>query len=224
MPEVSEPETYNPLDKNNLGRSVAEAMLEQQVQSLDGVNRFKGAGIYAIYYTGRLSCYKVIAEQNRGGKFQRPIYVGKAVPSGARKGDVQSGGVGTPLFTRIKQHAQSVREAENLNIADFHCRYLVVEDIWIPLGESLLIARFSPVWNKLVDGFGNHDPGSGRHKGMRSRWDTLHPGRSWVPQFELRNESAEEIAKDVVAYLAAMPEPVAHMLGPSDDNGYGQGK
>jgi hypothetical protein len=196
-------------------------MLEQRVHGLGDVKKFEGAGIYAIYYTGRLPCYKVIATQNRDGKFERPIYVGKAVPSGARKGNVQ-GGVGSPLFGRIKEHADSVRSAENLNIADFHCRYLVVEDIWIPLGESLLIARFSPVWNKLVDGFGNHDPGSGRHKGMRSRWDTLHPGRPWVPKFEPRNETADEIAADVAAFLEAMPEPVAHMLGPSDENGNGK--
>lgn len=213
---------YDPLNRDNLGRSVAEAMLEQQIQGLGDVRRFEGAGIYAIYYTGKFSCYDVIAKQNRDGKFERPIYVGKAVPSGARKGNVQGGG--SPLFGRIKEHADSVRAAKNLDIADFHCRYLVVEDIWIPLGESLLIARFSPVWNKLVDGFGNHDPGKGCHQGVRSRWDTLHPGRPWVPKFEQRNETADEIAKDVVAYLAAMPEPVAHMLGPADDGGNGHGK
>jgi hypothetical protein len=197
-------------------------MLEQEVHGLGDVKRFEGAGIYAIYYVGDFPCYDVIAKQNRNRKFERPIYVGKAIPSGARKGNAP-GGIGSPLFGRVKEHADSVHSAENLNIADFHCRYLVVEDIWIPLGESLLIARFSSVWNKLVDGFGNHDPGSGRHKGMRSRWDTLHPGRPWVPKFEPRKESADEIAADVVTYLQAMPEPVAHMLGPSDDSGNGHG-
>ena len=31
------------------------------------------------------------------------------------------------------------------------------------LGESLLIAKFAPIWNKLIDGFGNHDPDKGRY-------------------------------------------------------------
>jgi hypothetical protein len=26
-----------------------------------------------------------------------------------------------------------------------------VDDIWIPLGESLLIEMFSPLWNKVLD-------------------------------------------------------------------------
>jgi hypothetical protein len=210
-------EPYNPLHKENLGRSVAEAMLEQRIHGLGDLTRFEGAGIYAIYYSGKFSCYDVIAKQNREDKFERPIYVGKAVPSGARKGNVQAGG--TPLFGRLQEHAESVKAAKNLDVADFHCRFLVVDDIWIPLGESLLIARFAPVWNRLVDGFGNHDPGSGRHKGMCSRWDTLHPGRAWVRNLQPRNETADQIKADIKAYLAAMPEPVAHMFGPSDDNG-----
>ncbi len=32
--------------------------------------------------------------------------------------------------------------------------------------------------NKIIDGFGNHDPGKGRYNQLRSRWDKLHPGRS----------------------------------------------
>jgi hypothetical protein len=55
-----------------------------------------------------------------------------------------------------------------------------VDDIWIPLGESLLIAKFTPPWNQYLDGFGNHDPGSGRYKQQRSLWDVVHPGRPWA--------------------------------------------
>jgi len=212
---------YNPLDRENLGRSVAEAMLEQLAQPLGSLKSFKGAGIYAIYYTGNFSAYAPLAIQNRDGKFTRPIYVGKAVPSGARKGDSGSS-KGTPLYGRIKQHADSIREAKNLKIEDFYCRFLVVDDIWIPLGESLLIARFSPLWNRLLDGFGNHNPGKGRVDGMRPRWDVLHPGRPWAPKYKERPETADQIAADVVAYLAAMPEPSPHMLGPELPNGNGK--
>lgn len=66
------------------------------------------------------------------------------------------------LHGRLREHAESVRAAENLNIDNFAARWLVVDDIWIPLGETLLIGKFQPVWNRLLDGFGNHDPGAGR--------------------------------------------------------------
>ena len=66
----------------------------------------------------------------------------------------------------------------NLGVEDFVVKYLTVDEIWIPLGESLLIATFKPVWNQLLDAFGNHDPGAGRAAGMRPLWDTLQPGRA----------------------------------------------
>lgn len=96
-----------------------------------------------------------------------PIYVGKAVPSGGRKGkvDPEASSKGNQLFKSLEEHRKSIVAATNLNIADFWCRHLVVDDIWIPLGESLLIQRFQPIWNSVVDGFGNHDPGAGRYKG-----------------------------------------------------------
>jgi len=52
--------------------------------------------------------------------------------------------------------------------------------VFIPLGESLLISHYRPLWNAVVDGFGNHPPGSGRSTGKKPMWDVLHPGRSWA--------------------------------------------
>ncbi len=130
-----------------------------------------------------------------------PIYVGKAVPAGARMGGDLGSSPGKVLQKRLKEHADSIRAAENLSIDDFHCRFLVVDDIWIPLGESLIIARFTPVWNSLIDGFGNHNPGKGRHAGMRPRWDVLHPGRSWAMNLADRPEKAKDIEDDAATYL-----------------------
>jgi Eco29kI restriction endonuclease len=194
---------FNPLDKKNLGASVAEAMLASKVHPLGAVPEFKGAGIYAIYYTGAFPAYAELSARNQEGMFSAPIYVGKAVPSGARKGGGAASGAnsGRPLFNRLKEHAESVQGVTNLEIEDFHCRFLVVDDIWIPLGESLLIARYSPVWNSLVDGFGNHDPGKGRYNGMRPRWDVLHPGRAWATKCAERRESRDEIVLDVQGYF-----------------------
>lgn len=206
---------FNPLDKKNLGASVAEAMLEQTPRALGELKQFFGVGIYAIYYTGDFPPYAPLAERNRRGLFQAPIYVGKAVPKGARKG----GGVGEirsrALYDRLREHAESVQLASNLDIADFHCRFLVVDDIWIPLGESLLIAKFAPLWNAVIDGFGNHDPGSGRYNGLRPRWDLLHPGRLWADKCRTREETPEQIAQDVATYFSAIAFPASHhVLGP----------
>lgn len=193
---------YNPLDKRNLGVSVAGALLDQEVEPLGSVARFTGAGVYAIYYAGDFECYQPIARLNQGGNFGLPIYVGKAVPAGARKGVFGLESTTTQaLYKRIVEHSETIKLSTNLRLEDFYCRYLVVDDIWIPLGESLLIAKFSPVWNMLVDGFGNHDPGKGRYDGLCPRWDVLHPGRAWALKCKSRPETHETIKNDVMEFL-----------------------
>lgn len=196
---------FNPLDKVNLGESVAGAMLRLRPVPMADLKRFPGAGIYAIYYHGSFPAYRALSEANRAGACNAPIYVGKAVPHGARKGGVLSAPAGAALYFRLMQHQRSLEEVGNLSVLDFSCRFLVVDDIWIPLGESLLIARFSPLWNTLVDGFGNHDPGGGRREGMRPRWDVLHPGRSWADKCRPREESAEQIGLEVEDFLRQNP-------------------
>ncbi len=204
---------FNPLDKRNLGASVAEAMLNRPVVPLGNIPTFTGAGIYAIYYTGEFPAYTILAAHNSRNNFQAPIYVGKAVPAGARKGASLATNMTTrALYSRLNEHAESVSAASNLDIKDFHCRLLVVDDIWIPLGESLLIARFAPIWNSLIDGFGNHDPGKGRYGGMRPRWDVLHPGRSWADKCQPREESPADIQRDIETYLRSTFLPVGTSL------------
>jgi hypothetical protein len=173
---------FNPLDKWNLGSSVAEALLTRERNPMMPGEKFAAAGVYAIYYEGPFPPYRPIAARNRASNSADvPIYVGKAVPYGARKGRLElDTSPGTVLFNRLAEHAESIRQANNLELSDFSCRYLAVDDIWIPLGESLLIQKFTPLWNIVIDGFGNHDPGSGRHQGKRSAWDVVHPGRAWA--------------------------------------------
>ena len=48
------------------------------------------------------------------------------------------------------------------------------------MAEQFLITNFKPLWNRELDGFGNHDPGRGRHQGEISWWDARHPGRLWA--------------------------------------------
>lgn len=201
MSEANEEKPFNPLDKKNLGLSVADALLMGPVHALPPTESFVGAGVYAIYYTGGFSSYQRIAESNADGKFRLPIYIGKAVPPGARKGETFDDYKGTALYSRLKEHAESVRQIANLDIKDFHCRYLVVEDIWIPLGETLLINMFSPLWNTFVDGFGNHDPGSGRKNSRLSPWDVIHPGRKWTGNLNGESKPLAEIQQAVSKYL-----------------------
>lgn len=198
---------FNPLNKEQLGKSVGQALLRQPARPLRELERFRGAGIYAIYYAGDFEPYEPIASRNRGGAFTAPIYVGKAEPSGARKGRTDSSTVSEALHKRLREHRDSVMAAEDLDIGDFHYRALVVDDTWIPLGESLLIAEFAPIWNNLIDGFGNHNPGSGRHAGLRPRWDVLHPGRNWAAKCKPRDETADQIAAEIRDYLRNNPPP-----------------
>jgi hypothetical protein len=78
---------------------------------------------------------------------------------------------------------------------------LIVDDIWIPLGESLLISMFSPLWNQTLDGFGNHDPGAGRCNQQRSSWDLVHPGRPWAQKLKPNIRSKDEILKVIGKFL-----------------------
>lgn len=203
---MTSPKPYNPLEKQNLGKSVAEAMLQQAAQPLATLAPFNGAGIYALYYHGPFDTYKKMAAVNQTQGATVPIYVGKAIPAGGRKG-LSPIGDNKPtkaLYKRLIEHLESIR-ATSLQVEDFSCRYLVVDDIWIPLGESLLITRFSPLWNLLLDGFGNHDPGAGRYNGLIPKWDVLHPGRAWASKCKPRLESAEQIAAEVESWLDQAP-------------------
>ncbi len=195
-------ETYNPLDKLRLGESVAKALLDRPVSILPPPETFVGAGIYALYYTGAFPPYRKIAEKNAAEEWAAPIYVGKAVPAGARKGGYGLGeSPGEVLYRRLKEHSESIAQAENLSLSDFKCRYLIVDDIWIPLGESLLVSTFSPLWNQFLDGFGNHDPGAGRYNQQRSSWDVIHPGRPWATKLKPNSRPREEFLKTIAKFL-----------------------
>lgn len=196
-------DAYNPLDKLNLGKSVVEALLESPATAMDDISPFGGAGIYAIYYLGSFEPYQQFAAFTVS-PMQTPIYVGKAVPSGTRKGaNLSTSSTGRWLFNRISEHRDSIRAAQNLSTADFKVRFLVVDDIWIPLGEALLISMFNPLWNQVVDGFGNHDPGAGRYNGLRPLWDVLHPGRGWADKCKARTETREAIELRIVDHFSS---------------------
>jgi hypothetical protein len=199
-PDSSKP--FNPLSKVQLARSLAEAFLSSELHPLPPNIRFSGAGVYAIYYTGKLPIYSGLIKRNSVSNDAAPIYVGKAIPSGGRKGGMDfEAAAGHSLFNRLSEHGASVADTLDLESRDFQCRYLVVDDVWIPLAESLLIERFQPLWNVVVDGFGNHDPGSGRHRQKKSPWDVLHPGRAWADRLQPCAKSKEEVEAEIVDFF-----------------------
>jgi len=205
---------FNPLDTKNLAIAVAKATLEKKARPLGGLPAFRGAGIYVIYYVGGMSSYRAMAAENIDRADPRwPIYIGKAIPPGGRRGNFNLEATDTTaLYVRLREHAESIRSTRNLDVSDFLCRFLVVQDLWIPLAEQLLISHFAPVWNRLIDGFGNHDPGTGRYNGLRPRWDVLHPGREWAERCGRRYETAADIEREVVQYLLTTSVPSIALL------------
>lgn len=215
---------YNPLEKGNLAESIVRAILESPVKPLSETFRLSGAGVYVIYYAGRLKCYSPIAEKNRGGKFSQPIYIGKAIPKGGRKGGLSedASAKGTALRDRLGQHFASISEVADLEAADFHFQSLVVDDIWIPLGENILIEQYKPVWNRVMDGFGNKDPGQRRKEQYRSPWDVVHPGRRFAEKLGANPRSAEEILADLMSYFktGSVPRRLKSAATKQEDPGY----
>jgi hypothetical protein len=197
---------YNPLEKRNLAESIVLKLLNQDPQELPAPN-FPGAGLYALYYTGNFKAYQKISEPNQHGHMKQPIYVGKAIPKGGRKGlegfDVPHG---EALCRRLKEHSDSILAARNLKLTDFRSRWLVIDEVFIPLAESLLISHYRPLWNAVVEGFGNHPPGSGRAQGKKPMWDVLHPGRAWAERLQAPMTAAEVITR-IVEHLNSYALP-----------------
>src|SRR5579872_6714271 len=105
---------YNPLAIRSIAESVVRELLGRPCGPLPPAARFSGAGIYAIYYHGDFADYALIARRNQQ-ECAMPIYVGKAVPKGGRKGvRVDTGSNGFSLFNRLSQHGESIHAATNL--------------------------------------------------------------------------------------------------------------
>ncbi|GLS27716.1 Eco29kI family restriction endonuclease [Marinibactrum halimedae] len=141
---------------------------------------FIGSGVYMIFYKGNFAKYSHLSNTNT------PIYVGKAVPTGWRTG-VISKPLEKKLKSRLSEHARSINAASNLNLSDFECKFAIIPNdlaAIISVIESTMIQLLQPIWNTTIDGFGNHDPGSGRYQQARSNWDKLHPGRAWAEKLQ----------------------------------------
>jgi len=154
------------------------------VHSLPPPESFFGTGVYALYYTGSYPLYQRYAALNRLS-YAFPIYVGKAVPKGWRQGRLSHNALNQSreLIGRLREHSRSITLGANLSLNDFMCRFVIFEgesSDMIGTIEAALIKLNKPLWNTVVDGFGNHDPGNGRYKQAKSAWDVIHEGRAWA--------------------------------------------
>jgi hypothetical protein len=175
---MSEELPYNPLDIPSVALSLALEILEQPLCDIPPDVRFPGAGVYVLYYTGDFDVYRPLWTETKSGRNPKiPIYVGKAERKGKRKGFTFTPIHDGALHRRLQSHANSIKLASNLNVSDFSCRYRVIEETFIGLAESALVSVYCPVWNVVLDGFGNNPTGGPRSSQKQSNWDTLHPGR-----------------------------------------------
>lgn len=199
-------DVYNPLDKLNLAKSIEFKLLSAKAAPLAEAGGIAGAGVYVIYYAGDFPAYAPIAAANGDGNFTQPIYIGKAIPKGGRKGGISADvSKSKALGERLGQHGASIAQARNLDLSHFLVRHLVVDDIWIPLGENMLIETFKPLWNRAIDGFGNKDPGQRRATQYKSPWDVLHPGRAFAEKLAEGPLTPVLLLQRVSDYFAARP-------------------
>ncbi len=92
-----------------------------------------------------------------------------------------------------------------LEVTDFTCRFLVVEETWIGLCESLLIQTSTPLWNTMLDGFGRHVQGVNRRDGI-SAWHAFHGGRDLDAGIGVPTEVLEKLNGEVSAFMDRLLE------------------
>ena len=194
---------FDPSNPNIVGKVVGITMIAQDRKPLANIDKFYGAGVYAIYYRGDFPLYADITGR------EHPIYVGKADPADpAAKTAIEQG---ARLAARLNDHRKNIIKATTtLRIEDFDYRALVVQTGWQTSAEDYLIHLFKPIWNSEMNiayGFGKHGDDPGTRANLRSPWDTLHPGRDWAHRDPSMKDAraAERIAEEITRHLEKHP-------------------
>ncbi|MBY0314414.1 MAG: Eco29kI family restriction endonuclease [Bdellovibrionales bacterium] len=186
---------FNPF-KENVRDLLVSTFEKQQLLELPPANVDVGCGVYALYYVGNHKAYSPLAKSKK-----YPIYVGKAVVPGGRKGGGDPKKASSNFVTkRLREHAKTIAASPTLNLKDFECRWLLVVPEFTNAAEAILIDHYKPIWNKFISGFGIHHPGGGRLKQARSDWDMLHPGRAFAEKLP-KGRASELIEKSLVEHF-----------------------
>lgn len=166
--------------------------LEQLKEELSGY-----VSVYLLYYRGEFPLYSGIQVANQDNCCM-PIYIGKAENPGKRTG---KGNVTGGLIGRLREHRGSIRQATNLDIADFDFMVVVMAVDLVAWGEAVLIRHFQPVWCSIISGFGIHAPGKGRGAQMRSMWDEIHSGRSFAGNLSSNPVTIDNLHPQVTQHI-----------------------
>ena len=187
---------FDPTEPRLIGHFVALALIAQERHALNDLTKFYGAGVYAIYFTGKEELYAPISGT------ETPIYVGKADPNANAKTLIEQG---TKLADRLIEHRRSIEKVSaNLDVSDFECRALAVQSGYQAAAEIHLIRLFRPIWNnetRILFGIGKHGDSADTRANNRSPWDTVHPGREWA-KANAEAKSADEIRVEVAKHFA----------------------
>lgn len=167
----------------HVGDDLERLLSNAEVKPLADLDKFYGAGFYAIYYVGKhkpVKAYERITRRNQGGRWAEPIYIGVADDGKSLRGSNPQ--AGTALYNALKKHAKSIEMVNDhllLDIRDFYFRYVLNDPLNSDIAKRVLIDRLAPVWNTVIPGFANHNVGKTRLGQRRSSWDILHMGRPW---------------------------------------------
>ncbi|MFE7326555.1 Eco29kI family restriction endonuclease [Streptomyces sp. NPDC057565] len=165
------PKSFDPLSTEQISHTICETFERQPLVSmLHEIPRFDGAGLYALYYRGEeVSLYLPL------NSLQIPVYVGQGRSSNSATGAKAS--ARCPVYDRLRKHRRSIEEAK-LPLEEFRFRALLLPDVHANLGENGLRVGYQPVWNHTLTGFGGNEQGSTTRQSKKSKWDTVHDGRS----------------------------------------------
>ena len=201
LDQVKKPEfVFDPSDPQRVGELISNTMLAQRKLPLAQVDKFWGAGVYAIYYNGDFDAYRPIKGTDH------PIYVGKADPEDAHANTSEDQGL--KLTGRLLEHAKNIGKASNLRLDDFHYRYLVVKSAWQKAAEDHLIKVYTPIWNNetgICYGLGKHGDSAKTRANERSPWDMLHPGRIWACDNKPNRKTVAQIKADIAEHFRLHP-------------------
>lgn len=180
----------------NLAGELLDFFAKQDCYSLEELDNLKAelklyVGVYSLFYRGVNPLYVCQSIAN-SHHCCLPIYIGKAVVGGRRIGITSKT---QNLYSRLREHRRSIERGDGLEIGEFQFKVVAMEVDLVSWGEGVMIRHFQPVWNQVIDGFGNHDPGRGRYQQKRSLWDLLHPGREWAA----RLTNYDSLDRDAIA-------------------------
>lgn len=194
---------FDPLSRESLAASAGRELLAQPRHRLDtGFEAFPGVGLFALYYTGEFEPYRVVSGTDT------PLYIGFVT---ARRLELDGDVDGPALWYRLRDAIGTLLQAEShgresgephVELADFECRLLVLDSLWVQLASRWLIRTLKPLWNAVLTGFGNHLPGRLRQMAHRSAWDEFHPGRPWAMGLRPATHSSDELAQMVEQHLS----------------------